>query len=221
MVENRDVNPLRNSPNLLRSSPLPKNGAYSVTPQTAERPPTTTRSLAEPKTKKEDPVSGTLSPFVARGGFEPPRTAPKAAVLPLDDRAFSPVAAIRYLVFSPDEHRLTVQGTPPSWRLPPFRCVVARGGFEPPHTDPESAVLPLDDRAKSSAASKPQTVKIRSRPRVFKHGPNEGLSRGSYRLFLPWRGRRHTRQSGRPSPQSASHLFRRLPDAGRPRNCLR
>ncbi len=28
-----------------------------------------------------------IKPDVARGGFEPPPTAPKAAVLPLDDRA--------------------------------------------------------------------------------------------------------------------------------------
>src|SRR5690625_3354513 len=32
----------------------------------------------------------TLTSYVARGGFEPPHTAPKAAVLPLDDRAKIP-----------------------------------------------------------------------------------------------------------------------------------
>jgi hypothetical protein len=37
---------------------------------------------------EETPLKNMFS-CVARGGFEPPRTVPKTAVLPLDDRAMS------------------------------------------------------------------------------------------------------------------------------------
>jgi hypothetical protein len=99
--------------------------------------------------------------------------------------------------------------------------VVARGGLEPPHTDPESAVLPLDDRARSVAACKTQTIKIRSRRRVIKCASSVPVSTGNDRRSPLWTDRLRTRRSGQPSPESAARLSPLLPFAGHLQSCLR
>ena len=64
------------------------------------------------------------SGHAARGGFEPPHTAPKAAVLPLDDRALTGGAARRRVVIdwpSYEIGRYGINAPPPEGSSPPVK----------------------------------------------------------------------------------------------------